>query len=102
MSLQQAYRSSMLKAFKKTLDEGVFSFVIGKHVPWRDTQIVLKLKALNSALLFEFIPPTNQFVAWYELIHVSSLLAWLCFFLFYSSFLLPLPFILVILCLIFV
>lgn len=34
MSLQQAYRSSMLKAFKKTLDEGVFSFVIGKHVPW--------------------------------------------------------------------
>ncbi|CAK9155681.1 unnamed protein product [Ilex paraguariensis] len=28
LSLPQAYRSSMLKAFKKTLDEGVFSFVI--------------------------------------------------------------------------
>ncbi|KAH7845705.1 hypothetical protein Vadar_005063 [Vaccinium darrowii] len=32
--MEEAYRSSMLKAFKKTLDEGVFSFVIDKHVPW--------------------------------------------------------------------
>ncbi|RVW14624.1 hypothetical protein CK203_031064 [Vitis vinifera] len=28
MSLQQAYRASMLKAFKKTLEEGVFTFII--------------------------------------------------------------------------
>lgn len=27
--MEEAYRSSMLKAFKKTLDEGAFSFVIG-------------------------------------------------------------------------
>jgi YLP motif-containing protein 1 len=26
--MEEAYRSSMLKAFKKTLDEGVFSFII--------------------------------------------------------------------------
>ncbi|CAL5372000.1 unnamed protein product [Camellia sinensis] len=27
--MEEAYQSSMLKAFKKTLDEGVFSLVIG-------------------------------------------------------------------------
>lgn len=27
----QAYRSSMLKAFKKTVEEGVFTFIIGMH-----------------------------------------------------------------------
>ena len=29
----QAYRSSMLKAFKRTLEDGAFSFVIGKDFP---------------------------------------------------------------------
>lgn len=29
MSSPQAYRLSMLKAFKKTLEEGVFTFIIG-------------------------------------------------------------------------
>ncbi|VFQ86632.1 unnamed protein product [Cuscuta campestris] len=29
LEMEEAYRSSMLKAFKKTLDEGVFSLVIG-------------------------------------------------------------------------
>lgn len=28
----QAYRSSMLKAFKKTVEEGDFTFVIGMHL----------------------------------------------------------------------
>jgi YLP motif-containing protein 1 len=29
--MEQAYRSSMLKAFKKTLEEGGFTFIIGMH-----------------------------------------------------------------------
>lgn len=31
--MEEAYRSSMLKAFKKTLEDGAFSFVIGKDFP---------------------------------------------------------------------
>lgn len=30
--MEEAYRSSMLKAFKKTLEEGVFTFIIGMHL----------------------------------------------------------------------
>lgn len=29
--LWQAYRSSMLKAFKKNVEEGAFTFIIGMH-----------------------------------------------------------------------
>lgn len=29
--MEEAYRSSMLKAFKKTVEEGVFTFIIGMH-----------------------------------------------------------------------
>ncbi|CAL5421155.1 unnamed protein product [Camellia sinensis] len=32
--MEEAYQSSILKAFKKTLDEGVFSLVIGKNFLW--------------------------------------------------------------------
>lgn len=34
--MEEAYRSSMLKAFKKTLDEGTFPFVIGMIFLWRN------------------------------------------------------------------
>jgi hypothetical protein len=45
----QAYRSSMLKAFKKTVEEGVFTFIIGMH--HKNVLAKLFLKQKNSTIL---------------------------------------------------
>nr|AMP82928.1 LRX3 [Catalpa bungei] len=37
--MEEAYRSSMLKAFKKTLDEGAFPFVIGMIFLWSEHKL---------------------------------------------------------------
>lgn len=77
--LYQAYRSSMLKAFKKTLDEGLFSFVIGMIQIWKHTfplennsfsaafhflrhSIICFWKALCFLLLLQFIFSTLYMV----------------------------------------
>lgn len=47
----QAYRSSMLKAFKKTVDEGAFTFIIGMHHEMCWLNYSYNLRQTNSTIL---------------------------------------------------
>lgn len=42
--IHQAYRSSMLKSFRKTLDEGAFPFVIGMIFLRKKHGLILKYR----------------------------------------------------------